>query len=369
MWKEVGNIVFHVAMIGVLISVAVGALFGYKGQKIVVEGESFVNTLVDYDSFNPGTNFNPDWLNPFSVRLDRFEAEFNRDTTDPDQYGAPTGFDADLTVTDDPEADPRPVHLKVNEPLNVHGTKVYLVGNGYAPVVRVRDGDGNVAFEGPVVTLTSDSMYTSSLTLKVPDATPDQLGFVGLLLPTAVSDGGGMPRSADPGLNNPVLLLSSYSGDLGLDNGQPQNVYVLDVANLQELNSMQSANGAITLDAENRTAQLPDGKGSIEFVDVKRYVGLDIHNDPGRLWALGSFIAAFAGLIMTLFIARRRAWVRASETQDQNGVRCTVLEYGLLARGEDHRLGAEAEKLTALWTSLWEDRGVRDFHQNSSSKA
>ena len=366
MWKEVGNIVFHVALIGVLISVAVGALFGYKGQKIIVEGESFVNTLVDYDSFNPGTNFDPDWLNPFSVRLDHFKARFNRDTEDPAQYGAPTGFDADLTVTDEPGADPRPVHLKVNEPLNVRGTKVYLVGNGYAPVIRVRDGDGHVAFEGPVVTLTSDSMYTSSLTLKVPDATPDQLGFVGLLLPTAVTGEGGIPKSADPGLNNPVLILSSYAGDLGLDGGQPQNVYVLDVSGLQELNSMNSAAGPITLDAQNRTAQLPDGKGSIEFLDVKRYVGLDIHNDPGRMGALVSFVAAFVGLIMSLAIARRRVWVRAVEAEDRHGARCTVLEYGLLARGEDHRLGAEAEKLTALWTSLWEERGVRDFHQNSS---
>ena len=132
---------------------------------------------------------------------------------------------------------------------------------------------------------------------------------------------------------------------------------------------MSSPNGPIVLDGQHRTATLPEGKGSVEFVDVKRYVGLDVHYDPGRIPAFISFLVAFTGLIMSLFIARRRAWVRAVETEDAHGVRCTVLEYGLLARGEDHRLGAEAEKLTALWTSLWEDRGVREFHLNSSDKA
>ena len=369
MLKEVGNILFHVALLGVLVSVAIGALFGYKGQKIIVEGESFVNTLVDYDSFNPGTNFDPDWLNPFSVRLNNFQATFNRDTSDPRHYGQPTDFNADLTVTDEPGATPQDVNLAVNKPLNVNGTKVYLVGNGYAPVIRVTDGEGNVAYEGPVVTVPSDSVYTSSLTLKVPDARPDQLGFVGLLLPTAVSEPGEIPRSADPALNNPALILSSFYGDLGLDSGQPQNVYVLNTENLTELNSMTSANGPILLDGQHREVQLPNGKGSVEFLDVKRYVGLDVHSDPGRIPAFISFVLAFIGLIMSLFIARRRAWVRAATTEDANGVRCTVLEYGLLARGEDHRLGAEAEKLTALWTSLWEDRGVREFHLNSSDKA
>lgn len=367
MLKEVGNILFHVALLGVLVSVAIGALFGYKGQKIIVEGESFVNTLVDYDSFNPGTNFDPDWLNPFSVRLNNFQATFNRDTSDPRHYGQPTDFNADLTVTDEPGATPQDVNLAVNKPLNVNGTKVYLVGNGYAPVIRVTDGEGNVAYEGPVVTVPSDSVYTSSLTLKAPDAHPDQLGFVGLLLPTAVSEPGEIPRSADPALNNPALILSSFYGDLGLDSGQPQNVYVLNTENLTELNSMTSANGPILLDGQHREVQLPNGKGSVEFLDVKRYVGLDVHSDPGRIPAFISFVLAFIGLIMSLFIARRRAWVRATTTEDANGVRCTVLEYGLLARGEDHRLGAEAEKLTALWTSLWEDRGVREFHLNSKA--
>ena len=360
MWKEVGNVVFHLALLGVLISVAVGSLFGYKGQKILVEGESFVNTLIGYDSFTPGTNYNPDWLPPFSLRLDDFSSEFYRDTTNPRNYGAPIDFTAQVTVQDAPGAAPRQETLKVNAPVNVDGVKAFLVGNGYAPVIRVTDGNGDVAFEGPVVTIPVDGVYTSNLTLKVPDARPDQLGFTGLLLPTAVTGPDGMPRSADPGLANPRLILSSYSGDLGLDTGAPQNVYVLDVEPLTELNSMMSDNGAITLDAANPVHELPEGKGTIEFLDVKRYVGLDIVYDPGRTGAFISFVAAFTGLLMSMFIARRRVWVRATTDLDDQGRPATVLEYGLLARGEDPRLRAEAESLGEVFTTRWEAIGVHD---------
>ena len=360
MWKEVGNVVFHLALLGVLISVAVGSLFGYKGQKILVEGESFVNTLIGYDSFTPGTNYNPEWLEPLSLRLDDFSSEFYRDTTNPRNYGAPIDFTAEVTVQDAPGAAPRQETLKVNAPVNVDGVKAFLVGNGYAPVIRVTDGNGDVAFEGPVVTIPVDGVYTSNLTLKVPDARPDQLGFTGLLLPTAVTGPEGMPRSADPGLANPRLILSSYSGDLGLDTGAPQNVYVLDVEPLTELNSMMSDNGAITLDAANPVHELPEGKGTIEFLDVKRYVGLDIVYDPGRTGAFISFVAAFTGLLMSMFIARRRVWVRATTDLDDQGRPATVLEYGLLARGEDPRLRAEAESLGEVFTTRWEAIGVHD---------
>ncbi|MFI7482167.1 cytochrome c biogenesis protein ResB, partial [Kocuria sp. M1R5S2] len=353
MWKEVGNVVFHLALLGVLVSVAVGSLFGYKGQRVVVEGESFVNTLIGYDSFTPGTNFDADRLDPFSLRLDSFDAEFNRDTTDPRNYGAPLDFTAEVTVRDEPGAEPRQEVLKVNQPLNVDGVKSYLVGNGYAPVVRVTDGNGDVAFEGPVVTIPSDGVYTSSMVLKVPDAGPDQLGFVGLLLPTAVGGEGEMPRSVDPGLANPRLILSAYHGDLGLDSGSPQNVYVLDAEGLTELNAMNNENGAITLDATNTRYELPEGKGAIEFLGVKRYVGLDIHYDPGKTGALVSFVAAFTGLLMSMFIARRRVWVRATQGVDAAGRPCTVLEHGLLARGEDPRLEAEADRLSELWAEQW----------------
>ena len=43
--------------------------------------------------------------------------------------------------------------------------------------IAVRDGDGNVAFSGPVVFLPQDGNYTSYGVIKVPDARPYRLAF------------------------------------------------------------------------------------------------------------------------------------------------------------------------------------------------
>ena len=68
--REAGNLLFHTSLIGVLVCVAIGGMFGYRGQKIIIEGGTFVNTLVSYDAFTPGTNFDAATLAPFAVTLD-----------------------------------------------------------------------------------------------------------------------------------------------------------------------------------------------------------------------------------------------------------------------------------------------------------
>lgn len=57
--KEAGNLVFHTSLIGVLICLAIGGLFGFRGQKILIEGDTFVNTLVGYDNFAPERTSSP----------------------------------------------------------------------------------------------------------------------------------------------------------------------------------------------------------------------------------------------------------------------------------------------------------------------
>ena len=177
--KEVGNLVFHTSLIGVLVSVAIGGLFGYSGQRILVEGDTFVNTLVGYDQFTPGTNFQSSQLQPYSIQLDKFDVMFDRES--PGKFGQPIDFKADVTTRETPDAPAKQEVLKVNEPVTLGGTSIYLTGNGYAPVVTIRDGAGNVAMQGPVVAKLQGENYYSSVVIKVPDAKPDQLGFAGLL--------------------------------------------------------------------------------------------------------------------------------------------------------------------------------------------
>ncbi|MFW0107529.1 cytochrome c biogenesis protein ResB [Rothia sp. P7181] len=344
--REVGNILFHLSMIGILIGIAIGSLLGYRGQKILVEGDTFVNSLISYDSFTPGTNYNPDWLTPYSLTLENFEVQYDRQRESA-SYGSDIGYEATFKVNDH-SGEQRNETLKVNEPLSIDGNSINLAGNGYAPVIKVTNPDGTIAFEGPVVGLTTDPKYNSSIVLKVPDAHPDQLGFVGMFLPTGGYNSAGVPVSLDAGPYNPTLVLQSYYGDLGLDEGVPQNVYILDTSKLTEMNSMAQQNGII-LTATHTEENLPDGRGKISFEGYKRYIGVDIHYDPGKGIVFWSFVLAFTGLIISLFVPRRRVWVRAY----RDGQNLTV-EYALLARGEDPRLLPEADKLTEAFARCWE---------------
>jgi cytochrome c biogenesis protein len=69
-------------------------------------------------------------------------------------------------------------------------------------------------------------------------------------------------------------------------------------------------------------------------------VGLDIHSDPAQGWVLGFALAAVFGLLTSLFIPRRRMWIKALP-----GDGVTRLEYAGLARGEDPALAAAVADL------------------------
>ncbi|MDQ4045962.1 MAG: cytochrome c biogenesis protein ResB, partial [Actinomycetota bacterium] len=49
------------------------------------------------------------------------------------------------------------------------------------------------------------------------------------------------------------------------------------------------------------------------------------------------------------YVNRRRVWVRTGTHEDGR----TMVEYGLLARGEDHRLASEAAAIRGLLLRKW----------------
>ncbi|MDQ3481084.1 MAG: cytochrome c biogenesis protein ResB, partial [Actinomycetota bacterium] len=178
--REAGNLLFHVALLVVLVGVAVTGLFGFRGAVAVIRGDGFSNTLIQYDEFTPGARFDIADLAPFTFTVDDFEVEWVESGPG---AGTPTDFDATLSVTPEPGAPSYPYRLGVNDPLKVGGASVYLVGHGYAPMVTVRDGDGNVAYDGPVVFLPQDGSFLSYGVVKAPDASPTQLAFEGYFFP------------------------------------------------------------------------------------------------------------------------------------------------------------------------------------------
>jgi cytochrome c biogenesis protein len=339
--RETGNLLFHLALVVVLIAVAVGGLFGWKGNVIVREGSGFSNTLTQYDAWGGGRFVDPDALAPFSVSLDAFKVDFERESA---QRGAPRQFEADVTYRATPTEPPVATTIEVNQPLEVDGAKVFLVGHGYAPHFVIKDSTGAVVFDDSVVFLPQDGNFTSTGVVKAPDATPP-LGFNGMFLPTAAFDKTRGGISTFPAPDNPVVFLSAFRGDLGMDTGVPQSVYRLDTSKMQKVGLESLAPGD--------TWQLPNDSGSVEFTGLQRWASFQIAYDPGKELALGAAAAAIGGLMLSLFVRRRRLWVKVSD-DPQGG---TLIGVAGLAKNEAADLTEDVAMIVAHLESAKE--GIR----------
>ncbi len=144
---EVGNLLFHLALLGLLASVAMGGLFGYKANRLLVAGSTFANTPTSLDVFRPGRLVSATDLQPFTLTLSSFSASY---VTSGAQRGEPASFSAALSYSATYGGRVRDYDLQVNHPLNVDGVQIFLIGHGYAPVFKVTDGAGTVVFNQPL---------------------------------------------------------------------------------------------------------------------------------------------------------------------------------------------------------------------------
>jgi cytochrome c biogenesis protein len=323
--REAGNLVFHTSLVFVLIGVAIGTLFGYRGTSVVIVGQGFSNNLTQYDDFSAGARFTDADLLPFSVTVNNFDAKFE---TGPVQRGAARLFRADVEVIDQPGAAPRREVLEVNKPLSVGGTTVHLIGHGYAPKVTVKDAQGNVAFSGPVVLLPQDGNFSSIGAIKAPDARPERLAFEAFFFPTALLDDQG-PRSAFPDALNPALFVNVWFGPPKVETGKPENVYSLDTTGLSQLKEADGEPVRIGLKVGDGV-NLPDGKGSIQLDGWVRWVKLQIGDTPGVPIALIALGFAVTGLCLSLFVRPRRVWIRVRDGAPGR----SVVEVGGLDRAD-----------------------------------
>jgi cytochrome c biogenesis protein len=319
--REAGNLLFHLALLGVLVSVALGGLFGYKANRLLVEGDTFADTVSMLDEFHPGRLVTAADLAPFTITLNEFSASY---ISSGQQRGQPASFDARVSYTAYPGAPARSGQLEVNRPLNVDGVKVYLIGHGYAPVFRVTDARGQVVYDAATPFIAGSSgNFLSEGVVKAPDAQPEQLGFSGVFVPTAI-DVGGTLESVFPAPDNPVVSLIAYAGNLGMNTGPSQSVYDLDIAGMHRLTASPQ------LLRVGQSLRLPDGQGTITFTGYRQWVSLAITHDPGQLPALGCGIAALGGLLLSFMVRRRRVFVRAGPAEP--GQHGTVVQIGGLTR-------------------------------------
>ena len=325
---------FHIALVGILGTIAATSGFGWNGQRIIIEGQTFTNQLASFESFHPGAWFDEDQLVPYGVSLTSFVPEYTKDEAK--DVWMPIDFTAEVTVTTDEGT--RDATLKVNEPLALGDSQMYLLGNGFAPVFTVRDPDGNVVFDQPVAFLSQDANLTSVGVVKIPDGLPEQVGMQGFFYPSAVELESGALSSNNPEPTKPTVTFNVYTGDLGLDSGRSANVFQLPVEDLTQIAGRHTGTEVVLTPGD--VFVLPNDLGSIEFSGLKRFIGVEIRHDPTQLGVAISTFFVIAGLLASLGTRRRRVWVRVAGT-----ARKPVLEWGGMARGDDPRLETALHKL------------------------
>lgn len=303
--REAGNLLFHLSVLIVLAGFALGSLFGYQGGVIVVQGQSFSNNLTQYDDFKPGGLFRQSQMKDFRFKVDTFSVDWLKSGP---KAGQARKFNAGLEYNVDGGPTQR-YDLRVNHPLNLGGTDVFLIGHGYAPIITVRDAKGEVTYTGPTVFLPQDATFLSFGVVKPPTVQP-QLGLEGLFYPTFdLVDGDPVTVFGDD--LNPTLSMLAYTGDLGYESGRSQSVYVLDKSRAKPV--LKDDGKPFRLDMQpGDTRVLPNGLGSVTFERVEPWIRVQISQTPGKEVALAGVVLALIGLCGSLFVRPRRVWVRVA---------------------------------------------------------
>ncbi|CQD10405.1 ResB-family protein [Mycobacterium europaeum] len=351
--REFGNIAFHFSLLGLLVAVAVGKLFGYEGNVIVIadSGPGFCSASpAAFDSFRAGNTVDGTSLTPICIRVNDFQAHYL-------PSGQATSFAADIDYQagrDLAANSWRHYLLEVNHPLRVGGDRVYLQGHGYAPTFTVTFPDGQTRTstvqwrpDNPQTLLSSGVARIDPPAGSYPSAVErrqHQIAIQGLLAPTEQLDGT-LLSSRFPALDAPAVAVDIYRGDTGLDTGRPQSLFTLDPRLIQQGRLTREKRVNLRAGQEVRIDSGPAAGTVVRFDGAVPFVNLQVSHDPGQSWVLVFAITMMAGLVVSLLVRRRRVWVRLTEAGGEAAGTVNV-ELGGLARTDNSGWGDEFERLT-----------------------
>lgn len=340
--RETGNLVFHFAMLGLIIALAIGKMYQYEGQVIVLaNGSQFCNSgTLSYDTFRPGLRVDGTDLDPFCVKVNDFQATF-LPSGQADYYRADIDYQSGQDLTTNTW---RPYQLEVNSPLRTAGDRVYLLSHGYAPTFTVTFPDGQKRTRTTQWRPVNQMTYLSEGATKFdPPGVTDpakrrtsQLAITGLFAPTALMTGN-LLDSGFPDLRDPAVAVDVMKGDLGNESGRGQSIY--------EVNQDMVASGRLKQVARENMRPgdqitLDDGT-KVSFDGVQRWVYLQVSHDPSQDYVLVFAVLVVLGLGTSLVIKRRRLWIRAVPGADG-----TVVHLGGLARTDQAGYGEEFGRVT-----------------------
>lgn len=347
--REAGNLVFHLALVCLLAAIAIGKLFGYEGNVIVIanDGPGFCTTSpAVFDSFRAGNVNDGTGLTPLCVRVKTFKADY-LPNGQAEMFTADISYQAGKDLQSDTWRD---TTIKVNHPLRLEGDRIYLQGHGFAPKFTVTFPNGQTRTESVQWRPDDATTFLSSGVLRIDppggmypndaDRRKNQIAIQGLFAPTGLLHGS-LLTSAFPAMQNPMVAVDVYRGETGLDTGRAQSLFTLDPEMIKQgrLTKEQRVNLA-----PGESVSLSDGT-KVTFDGAEEFVNLQVSHDPAQGWVLASAITMMAGLLVSLLVKRRRIWLRVYPDSTSDDQRRTVVEMGGLARTDQAGWGGEFDRL------------------------
>ncbi|MQY30210.1 cytochrome c biogenesis protein ResB [Nocardia aurantia] len=348
-FREFGNLVFHLSLVGLLVAFAVGKLFGYEGNVVVVadNGPGFCTTSpAVFDSFRAGNVNDGTGLAPMCVRVKDFRADY-LPNGQAEMFTANISYQSGKDLTSGTWRD---TTIQVNHPLRVAGDRVYLQGHGYAPTFTVTYPNGQTRTETVQWLPEDTATFLSSGVMRFDppggmfgteeERRKHQIAIEGLFAPTALLHGT-LLTSSYPAMNDPAVAIDIYRGETGLDTGRAQSLFALDPEMVKQgrLAKEQRVNLR-----PGESATLADGT-KVTFDGAKQFANMQVSHDPAQDWVLVFAVTMMAGLLVSLLLKRRRVWMRAYPEVTGDDERRTVVEMGGLARTDQAGWGGEFDRL------------------------
>ncbi|HWL91005.1 MAG TPA: cytochrome c biogenesis protein ResB, partial [Actinomycetota bacterium] len=300
--REVGSLLFHWAFFLLLLGVIVGKGTGFTGRAVVTEGETFVDALPNYaGQVRTGRYFGGDFTGVGLQLLD-FEDRYRRN-------GQPIDFVSRVRFLDREGRPTGTREIRVNHPAEVEGLRFFQEGFGWSPVVDVRL-DGQRLWSSPIEMARDDPPEgvpatampwrgAVKLTAPEPDVTitlelwPDFRAFANFQLT-------GEPTSM-LGQFDPYIRYSVFTGEI-----TDPALSTIDTAGLRR------AGGGDLHAAGTSTFEVPEaGELSLSFPELRQYSVFLVSRDVGIPVVLAAAILVLVGLIPSLYVSRRKVWIRA----------------------------------------------------------
>jgi cytochrome c biogenesis protein len=338
LWREVGSLAFHWAIILMLAGVIFGKGTGFSGYALVVEGDTWVDAAANYDGQIRTGRFFDGSFTGIGVHLEEFESAFRL-------TGQAMDFVSHVALLDADGAVVRGQDIRVNHPAKIEGLTIYQSSFGWAPVIEIRDGE-EVLFSDAVP-------FTRQPAPKdVPDLAMPWRGIVKLPSrdPQVAIDlelwpdsraffqqlATGEPVAMLTGFD-PLIRYTAYEGTLT----DPSPV-TLDTRFMEP-----TATGVVGAGRSSDLATgdpLDDGSvGSgftVSFLDLPQYSVFQVAEDRGVGFVLASSILILVGLLPALYSSRRKLWVRTHPAEGG-----TMLEVGGFALQRKAQFADEFDRL------------------------